>query len=154
VTIASYQWPVTEAGEGVGMSIAGEPTPAPMPAAQLEAPDSTNPAVDASVPRVTMRFPGHGEAVDQFTDMMFDVSGRVPAGYTPIAYVRDPLRQYWSFGSIAAKTPKRVQVGTQDDRRGEFEIGVWITNQDPRPGAPFVDPPANIGHASSTVVRW
>jgi hypothetical protein len=160
VTIAAFDWP--EAG-GIGATSA----PAVAPVADA-APPVIQPPVALDRPAVplappgeppaaagplALAFPHQGERVGQFIDMRFDMADRVPPGYAAIAFVRDPLRQYWSFGTIPPGAVKRVQIGTKEDRGREFEVGVWITDQNPPPGEPFNVAPSNIGLASASVVR-
>jgi hypothetical protein len=119
-----------------------QPAPAPQPAPET-----------AAGLALEIRRPYEGQLVDQFTDLEYAVHGAIPDGYAAVAFVRDPLGQYWSFGPAAQGMAKRVQIGVKDGQRLPFEIGVWITKEDVPRGEPYNDPPRALRSASVRVVR-
>jgi hypothetical protein len=91
--------------------------------------------------------------VDQFTDVLFSLKGKIPTGYQPILVVRDPLGQYWSWGPSTGGRIPRVQMGVTTDSGQRLEIGVIITNADMPRGRPIPELPRNIFYKSINVVR-
>ena len=84
-------------------------------------------------PSVTFRQPKNGAQVPQFVDVEYAIVGTVPTSYRAILVVRDPLGQYWSWGTSTSGRHVRVQIGVAEDCGRQFEIGVLVTDR----GLPF-----------------
>jgi hypothetical protein len=102
--------------------------------------------------KVTFLEPPDGAIVDPFDTVRYTISGEVPSGYTPILVVRDPLGQFWSWGSSSSHT-HGVQFGVADDSGQQFDIGVLITDQEFPLNSPRRDLPRNIHYESISVRR-
>jgi hypothetical protein len=102
---------------------------------------------------VTITSPSNGSKVPNFIDVAYSLNGDLPSGYKAILVVRDPIGQYWSWGSSSSGRHYRVQIGTSVDSGREFEIGVLITNQEFPLGKPRQKLPGGIAYESITVRR-
>jgi hypothetical protein len=125
---------------------------------------STPPAVNpAAAAEVTARAPADlsvqflspkdGDTVSQFTDVAFKVSGRLPPGHRAILLIRDPIGQYWSWGSVSSDKHPRVQIGTADDAGREFELGVLVVADELPVGRPTTARPAGYFYSHITIKR-
>ncbi len=97
--------------------------------------------------------PLHGDIVGQYVNVAYSLQGAIPAGYQAVLLIRDPLGQYWSWGSSAAMRHARVQVGMPEDTGRDFEIGVLVTNREVPLGMPMQVLPEHIGFRSIVVKR-
>ena len=102
---------------------------------------------------VNITSPSDGSRVSNFIDVNYSLNGDLPSGYQAILVVRDPIGQYWSWGSSSSGRHYRVQIGTAADSGSEFEIGVLITNQEFPLGRPRQNLPGGIAYESITVRR-
>ena len=80
--------------------------------------------------------PRDGSLVDQFVDVVYRVDGPRASGKPALLLVRDPLGQYWAWGTISAGEHRRVQLGGPDDGGERFEIGLVLTTETIPRGVP------------------
>src|SRR5688500_16877161 len=57
--------------------------------------------VDPKAISIRIMSPSNGGTVKQFDDVKAVINGRLPNGYRAMLVVRDPLGQWWSWGSDA-----------------------------------------------------
>ena len=101
----------------------------------------------------TFLHPSDGATVPMFVDVAFSLSGQLPPGHSVYLFVRDPIGQYWSWGSVLSGRYPRVQLGVSSDSGQHFMIGVLVTDKSFPIGSPTHQLPAGITPASITVTR-
>jgi hypothetical protein len=101
---------------------------------------------------VNVQQPRDGDLVDQFTEVVYKVTGHIPSGSRPILLVRDPFGQYWSWGSSSNHERRIVQLGMPPDHGRRFEIGILIGSEEMPPGVPTQVRPSGF-YRSITVTR-
>ncbi len=111
------------------------------------------PSPGAGEVAVTFESPTAGSAVPQFVDVKYSVKGKVPVGCRAILFVRDPLGQYWSWGSASGGYHPRVQLGVATDGGRPFELGVLVTRTDVQLGKPLTALPSGNAYGSIVVKR-
>jgi len=74
--------------------------------------------------------PQDGEIVQQASNISYSLSGNIPEGSHVVLIIKDPLRQYWSWGQLRPNEVKRVQLGIARDTGEEFTIGLLVTEQE------------------------
>lgn len=116
---------------------------------------SLPPPGEGSEAHLTVSFvaPSDNSTVDQFVDVEFTLTGRLPAGYSPTVVVRDSLGQYWSWGPAPSGRMPRVQIGLAADTGQRFKIGVLVIDSRLPSGKPIPDLPRGLLYKEITVVR-
>lgn len=116
---------------------------------------SQQPMPETESSQLTIIFvqPREGISVPQFTDIEYSVRGSLPQRYGPVLVIRDPLGQYWSWGTSATGRHSRVQIGVASDSGLQFEIGVLITNREFPLGQPTMVLPEGLLYRAITVTR-
>jgi hypothetical protein len=114
--------------------------------------NSTEPPPDAGL-SVALRSPQAESEVPQFIDVRYDVRGPMPAGYNALLIVKDPLGQYWSFGSSQTGVQSQVQIGLASDEGRRFEVGVLITREKVPTNRPLTTLPSALIYESVHVKR-
>jgi hypothetical protein len=97
--------------------------------------------------------PRSGELVEYMSDVKYLVQGELPKHFRAILAIRDPLGQWWSYGSSATGEHFKVQFGREKDQGESFEVHVLVTDKvfpknEPRPVLPD-----SIASDSAIVVR-
>jgi hypothetical protein len=108
---------------------------------------------DGSGLEVNTLRPHDGDLVDQFTDVVYELVGRTPAGSHATVLVRDPLGQYWSWGPSSSGEHNLVQLGMPADHGRKFQIGVLITSEDVPRGVPTDVLPRGVFRSISVTRR-
>lgn len=110
---------------------------------------------DSREQRLSISFsqPRNGAQVSQFIDVEYAIADTVPTGYRAILLVRDPLGQYWSWGTSTSGLHVRVQIGVAEDSGRQFEIGVLVTDREVPFGQPRRSLPEGIAYESISVTR-
>jgi hypothetical protein len=102
---------------------------------------------------IVLKAPVAESEVPQFVDVWYSVLGKVPSGYVPMLFVKDPLGQYWSWGSSSSGFHPRVQLGVATDGGRRFEIGVLVTREKVLPNRSMITLPSGILYEAITVKR-
>lgn len=93
------------------------------------------------------------KTVQQFADVRFTLAGELPDGFKPVLVVRDPLGNWWSWGTTDSSTYYSVQFGTDIDRGKQFEIRVIVSDEDFPPNQPRRSLPKSIASSAVVVTR-
>jgi hypothetical protein len=91
---------------------------------------STSRSSDEGESPIVFVRPSAGDLVSLFADVEYEVRRPIPKGYRALLLVRDPLGQYWSWGSAPSGTRRRVQFGVLDDTGKDYEVvesRVWLS---------------------------
>ena len=110
-------------------------------------------SIDSVESNIDIEFinPKNNSRINQFTDIQYRIHGKIPNNYRPVLLIRDPLGQYWSWGT--AKEFKSVQIGQNTDVGRQFELVILITNNEISLGQPSQTLPKGIFHKSIRVLR-
>jgi len=120
--------------------------PTPSSAAVAQAPDGTSSDISVQILSPTRTVP-------QFADVKFSLTGRLPAGYKPMLVVRDPIGQWWPWGTTESSTYNSIQFGVDVDRGKQFEIRIVITNEELPLNQPRRSLPKGLAFGASVVTR-
>ncbi len=93
------------------------------------------------------------KTVPQFADVRFALTGELPTGFKPLLAVRDPLGNWWSWGTTDSSTYYSVQFGTDVDRGKQFEIRVIVSDEDFPPNQPRRSLPKSVATSAVVVTR-
>ncbi len=93
------------------------------------------------------------KTVPQFADVRFALKGELPGGFKPLLAVRDPLGNWWSWGTSDSSTYYSVQFGTDVDRGKQFEIRVIVSDEDFPPNQPRRSLPKSLASSAVMVTR-
>ena len=67
--------------------------------------------------------PLSGSIVDPITDIEFSINGTLPKNVYPLLVIRDPLGQWWAWGtSTNTNTFRKIKIGEKNDSEESFEI--------------------------------
>lgn len=97
--------------------------------------------------------PNSGSLVEKLNTIKFSVQGNLPTGVKPLLAVRDPLGQWWSWGTSNSGEFNRIQIGVDRDSGESFEIRVLLTDEDFPRNQPRPDLPRAIASDSVIVIR-
>jgi hypothetical protein len=103
---------------------------------------------DIGTPSVRILSPNN--TVSQFADVKYELTGTLPLGFKSILVVRDPLGNWWSWGTTDSSTYYSVQFGVDIDRGKQFELRIIVSDDDFPLNQPRRTLPQSI--ASSAVV--
>jgi hypothetical protein len=127
------------------------------PAVSVPQTPSVSTVVEAAnggkVVAVSFEQPATGAKVPQFVDVKYSIAGAVPSSYLPVLFVRDPLGQYWCWGTSSSGLHRRVQIGVATDKGQAFEIGVLVTKDKIGFGEVSQVLPEGIAYQSVEVTR-
>ena len=102
---------------------------------------------------ISFKQPMDAAQVADFIDVEYSVVGDLPGGSHPVLFVKDPLGQYWSWGTSRTGRHIGVQIGVATDKGRQFEVLVLVTNQDVAFGQVSRALPESVVEASITVTR-
>jgi hypothetical protein len=97
--------------------------------------------------------PQMGERVPQFVDVHYKIRTPLPSDQRVVLLVRDPLGQYWSWGTAPTGLQRRVQIGVAEDTGKEFELVLLLTNTTIPLGTPFQMLPSGTVAQAITIQR-
>lgn len=113
---------------------------------------ATRPANNDSI-TIAIDEPMENSSVKQFISVRYVIKGNVPKNHRPVLVIRDPLGQYWSWGTSSSGIFRRVQIGVTTDNGRKFEIGILVTDKIFPMGSPRMSLPKGIAYTSVFVVR-
>lgn len=102
---------------------------------------------------VTLISPVAGATVGTYSRVKFAIQGEVPEGYQVLLAIRDPLGQWWSWGSTGSQQYQRVQFGSAEDSGERFEVRIMIAEQPFARSGVLTDLPLAIASDSAIVFR-
>jgi hypothetical protein len=114
---------------------------------------ATNGSIVAGPPTVRISSPSSEKPVGKNIDVTIELAGSIPHGLHPALLVRDPLGQWWSWGSAQSDRWYEVKIGDATDSGKSFEIRVLLTDQKLTLGKLDAPPPPSVASDSIEVVR-
>ncbi len=97
--------------------------------------------------------PNSGNLAEKYIIVRFSVQGDLPAGVKPLLVVRDPIGQWWSWGTSNSGLFQNVQLGVDRDSGESFEIRVLLTDENFERDKPQPNLPRAIASDSVIVIR-
>ena len=108
---------------------------------------------DVNATFVKILEPISGSLVEKFIPVRFSVQGKVPNGVKPLLVVRDPIGQWWSWGTSDSGEFPKVEIGVDRDPGESFEIRILLTDEDFTRNQPHTNLPRSIASDSVIVIR-
>ncbi len=93
------------------------------------------------------------DTVDQYADVSYFVTPEPAAPCKVMLVVRDPLGQFWSWGTTRGSDSRRIQIGSSSDAGASFQIGLLITKANVPYGQPLSQRPPGVLYRTISVVR-
>ena len=126
---------------------------APAPTLAQSRPQPSAPQERGSI-QLQIHSPSNQSAVGAFADVKVTLNeAATPRGHQVVLVVRDPIGQWWSWGTSASNTWSAIQIGVAADSGRSFEIRALLTDVRLPVGGPLRDLPHALAQASITVVK-